>query len=277
MPGVRLMIAVAALALAPLCVLAADKPAAATPALRVCADPNNLPFSNEAREGFENRLADMVAKSMGTHVEYTWWAQRRGFVRNTLNENRCDVVMGVPADYEMVLTTRPYYASGYVFVYRDPTADRLDSLDDPRLAHMRIAVPLLGESSAPPVLALARRGITRNVQGYSIFGDYREPNPPARLIDAVANGDADVAIAWGPLAGYFAARASRPLTVSPLPATDGPLPFRFEIAVGVRKGNKPLRDRIEHALDGMRPQIAALLAEYRVPVFGMASTQPGQP
>jgi ABC-type amino acid transport substrate-binding protein len=177
----------------------------------------------------------------------------------------------------MVLTTRPYYASGYVLVYREPSAPHLDSLDDPRLARLRIAVPLLGESSAPPVLALARRGITRNVQGYSIFGDYREDSPPARLIDAVARGDADVAIAWGPLAGYFAARAAQPLTVAPLPAADGPLPFRFEIAMGVRKGNKDLRDRLDHVLDSMRPQIAALLAEYRVPVLPVAPAHPSQP
>ena len=247
-----------------------------TPALRVCADPNNLPFSNEARQGFENRLADMVAKAMGTHVEYVWWAQRRGFVRNTLGQNRCDVVMGVPTDYDLVLTTHPYYKSGYVLVYRAPTA-HLDSLDDPRLEHLRIAVPLLGESSAPPVIALARRGITRNVEGISIFGDYREPNPPARLIDAVARGDADVAVAWGPMAGYFAARASQPLTVAPLPAADGTLPFRFDISMGVRKGNKDLRDRLDRVLDGMRPQIAALLAEYRVPVFDAPAAAPSQP
>ncbi|MGZ5198538.1 MAG: substrate-binding domain-containing protein [Telluria sp.] len=266
----RSIAGLAALAFAPVL-------AVANPPLRVCADPNNLPFSNQAGQGFENRLADMVAGAMGTRVEYTWWAQRRGFVRNTLNQDRCDVVMGVPADYDMVLTTRPYYASGYVFVYRGPSATPLDSLDDPRLARMRIAVPLLGESSAPPVLALARRGITRNVEGFSIFGDYREANPPARVIDAVASGDADVAIAWGPLAGYFAARAGHPLTVTPLPAADGPLPFRFAIAMGVRKGNKELRDRLDRAIVDLRPQIAALLAEYRVPVFDMAPANPGQP
>lgn len=246
------------------------------PALRICADPNNLPFSNEAGEGFENRLAALLAQAMGRRLEYVWWAQRRGFVRNTLNQNRCDAVMGVPAGYEMVSTTRPYYQSGYVFVSRGGAAP-LESLDDPRLARWRIAVPLLGESSAPPVLALARRGITQNVQGYSIFGDYRQANPPARLIDAVAQGDADVAIAWGPLGGYFAARASQPLTVSPLPAGDHGLPFRFEIAVGVRKGNTALRDRIDQALDGLRPQIAALLAEYKVPVFAPVPAAAAQP
>jgi mxaJ protein len=266
-----------ALALLALASHASAQPAEGSPpVLRVCADPNNLPFSNEAGEGFENRLAGLLAQAMGQRLEYVWWAQRRGFVRNTLNQDRCDAVMGVPAGYEMVSTTRPYYQSGYVFVSRGGAAP-LESLDDPRLARWRIAVPLLGESSAPPVLALARRGITQNVQGYSIFGDYRQANPPARVIDAVAQGDADVAIAWGPLAGYFAGRATKPLAVEPLPAADNGLPFRFSIAVGVRKGNTALRDRIDQALDGMRPQIAALLAEYKVPVFAPAPSGTGQP
>jgi mxaJ protein len=244
----------------------AATPAAPAAPLRVCADPNNLPFSNAAGEGFENRLAELIAAELGTRVEYTWWAQRRGFVRNTLDKGLCDVVMGVPAGAGAVLTTRPYYGSGYVFVYRGGGA-ALTSLDDPRLARLRIGVPLLGLGSAPPAMSLARRGIVQNVVGYSIFGDYREPNPPARLIDAVARDEVDVAVAWGPLAGYFARRASPPLTVTPLPAVDGGLPLRFSIALGVRKGDTALRSRLDAALAHLQPQVRALLGRYDVPLL----------
>ena len=254
--------------------LAACAPAVPAPqaVLRVCADPNNLPFSNQAREGFENRLAAMLADAMGEKLEFTWWAQRRGFIRNTLAAGRCDVVIGVPAGYGLALTTRPYYRSAYVFVYRKDRRYQLHALDDPRLASLKIGVHVLGSDNPPPAMLLARRGIVDNVAGYSIYGDYRYPDPPAALVDAVARGDIDVAIAWGPLAGYVAQRAAPPLEVVPVdePA-DATWPMRFSIAMGVRKNDRELKQRLDAILQERRPQIEALLRRYGVPMVADAS------
>jgi mxaJ protein len=239
------------------------------PALRVCADPNNLPFSNARGEGFENRLAQLVARDLHRRVEYTWWAQRRGFFRNTLNAGLCDVVMGVPAGFGMALTTRPYYRSSYALVYRGNAGYRLNSLDEPRLKELRIGLHFIGDDygNPPPAEALARRGLVGNVAGYSLYGDYREPNPPARLIEAVAQGEIDVAVAWGPLAGYFARRQPVALAVVPLPTPAGAQPFEFSIALGVRKGDAVLRDRLDRVLARRQAAIVRLLGEYGVPLI----------
>jgi mxaJ protein len=241
---------------------------AAPRVLRVCADPNNLPFSNERREGFENRLAELVARELHATVQYTWWAQRRGYVRNTLKAGRCDVIMGVPTGLGPVLVTRPYYRSTYAFVTRRG-GPRIASLDDARLRRLRVGVQIIGDdfANAPPAMALSKRGIVRNVRGYSVLGDYREPNPPSRIIRAVANGDIDVGIAWGPLAGYFAPRAAVPLRVTPVsPEVDVPyLPFVFDIAMGVRREDTALRDTLDAVLLRRRSEIDRLLADYGVP------------
>lgn len=241
---------------------------AAADVLRVCADPNNLPFSNDRGEGFENRLARLIARELHRKVEYTWWAQRRGFFRNTLNAGLCDVVMGVPADLEMALTTRPYYRSTYALIYRKNAGYQLRSLDDPELRRLRIGLHFIGDDYAnpPPAEALARRGMVRNLVGYSLYGDYREPNPPARLIEAVTQGKIDTAIAWGPLAGYFA--LGHGLAVVPLRTPAGTAkPFEFSIALGVRKDDIALRDRLDRALAQQRGVIAQLLSQYGVPLI----------
>jgi mxaJ protein len=202
-------------------------------------------------------------------VRYTWWAQRRGFVRETLGAGRCDVVLGVPAGWDRVLTTRPYYRSTYVFVSRHDRGLRLGSLDDPQLRRLRIGVQLVGADSAntPPAHALARRGIVDNVVGFTVYGDYAEPDPPARIVKAVAGGAIDTALVWGPLAGYFAARAHPPLDVTPVSvAVDGPgLAMTFAIAVGVRKGDHARRDAIDGVLARRRGDIDRLLDAYHVP------------
>ncbi|MEA2600318.1 MAG: mxaJ protein [Acidobacteriota bacterium] len=247
------------------------RPGAARPAreLRVCADPNNLPFSNQKLEGFENRLAEIVARDLGASVRYTWWAQRRGFFRNTLKAGTCDVVLGVPASLEMVAPTRPYYRSTYVFVYRKDRGIDVRSFDDPILKKLRIGVQVAGDDGAnmPPVHALAARGIIDNVTGYTLYGDYTQPNPPARILDAVAAGEVDVAVVWGPLAGYFAPRQPVPLVlVSVEPQIDLPfLPFVYDIAVGVRRGDERLRGEIDTVLERRRPEIEKLLDRYGVP------------
>ncbi|WP_336885064.1 substrate-binding domain-containing protein [Candidatus Methylomicrobium oryzae] len=243
-----------------------DEPAGTPPVLRVCADPNNLPFSNQAGEGFENRLAALLAKSLGMTLDYTWHAQRRGFLRETLNAGLCDVVMGLPSRDDKALTTRPYYRSSYVLVYPTARGYRIRSLDDPKLKRLRIGVHLAGDKSSPPALALARRGIIDNVVGYSVYGDYGKASPPLQLVDGVAQGDIDVAVAWGPAAGYFAGKTPAGLTLVPL-ADDrrNKLPFVFSISLGVRKSDKLLKSRLDAALDRNRDAIAALLDGYHVP------------
>ncbi|MGE5101609.1 MAG: substrate-binding domain-containing protein [Deltaproteobacteria bacterium] len=240
--------------------------------LRVCADPNNLPFSNRAGAGFENRIAELVARDLGDSLEYTWWPQRRAWVRNTINAKKCDVAIGVPAGFGPLLTTRPYYRSTYVFVSRADRHYRLTSLDDPRLRNLRIGLHFIGTDydNPPPAHALGDRGIVRNVVAFSIYGDYSEPNPPADLIDAVARGTVDVAVAWGPLAGFFAKRSSVPLAVTPIvPSTDARTGtvFAFPIAMGVQKSDTTLRNALQRVIDRDGERIHAILAEYGVPVL----------
>jgi mxaJ protein len=236
--------------------------------LRVCADPNNLPFSNERGEGFENKIAELIADELGATLSYTWWAQRRGFIRNTLNAGSCDLVTGTTNGIEMLRTTLPYYRSGYAFVTRQD-GPQVSSLDDPILHNLRIGIQLVGEDGAnpPPAEALARRGIVDNVRGYLVYGDYRERNPAAAIMDAAAKGEIDVAIVWGPAAGYFAGRESVPLKVALVtPQNDGPrLPMVFDIDMGVRRDDLSLRDEINAALSKLRPKIDAVLASYGVP------------
>jgi len=225
--------------------------------LRVCADPNNLPFSNNRGEGFENKIADMVASDLGWRLEYTWWAQRRGFFRNTLKAGSCDVVMGVPSGFEMALTTIPYYRSSYVFVTRKG-APRVESLDDPALRKMRIGVEL----QSPAVQALTARKLIDNMRGYPILGD-----GPRDLIDAVARGDVDLAIVWGPKAGYYTRQQRAALDIVPVsPQIDVPfLPFVFDISMGVRRGDAKLKERLDAEIERRRPEIERILDSYGVP------------
>jgi mxaJ protein len=237
--------------------------------LRVCADPNNLPFSNEQLEGFENKLAELIAQELNATLTYTWWAQRRGFIRHTLQAATCDLLMGVPRRLDAVLTTSPYYRSTYVFVYRKVGGPPVLSLDDPILRTVKIGVQLIGNDGAnsPPAHALARRHIIENVVGYSLYGDYAQPNPTARIIEAVATGAVDVAVVWGPLAGYFARSQPVPLAVVPVtPSRDAPaLPFVFEISLGVRRGAEALRAELDAILQRRRPDINRILDAYGVP------------
>ena len=239
-------------------------------ALRVCADPNNLPFSNSAGEGFENRIASLLGRELGLRVEYTWVPQARGFVRKTLNAGVCDVIMGVPSDYGPLRTTKPYYRSTYALVYRADATFRVASLDAPALRGIRIGLQVIGDDyyNTPPAQALAARGIVDNVTGFPIFGNYALPNPEARIIDAVSSRQIDVAIAWGPLAGYFAARAPVALTVVALPALQDSAadPVAFDIAVGVRRTSTVLADILDQLLEKRRGEIATILAEYHVPL-----------
>lgn len=237
--------------------------------LRVCADPNNLPFSNERQEGFENRIASLLADQLHAELHYTWWAQRRGFIRNTLKAGLCDLVPGVSTGLDMLRTTRPYYRSTYVFATRAGAGAAVTSFDDPRLRQLRIGVQIIGDDGAntPPAHALTRRGIVANVRGYTVYGDYAEPDPAGAIMDALARGEIDIAIAWGPFAGYYATRHPGALELRPVsPAVDLPvMPMIFDIAMGVRYGDDDFRAEINDALKARRRDIDAILASYGVP------------
>ncbi len=238
--------------------------------LRVCADPNNLPFSNRAGEGFENKIVEVLARDLHATVTYLWWPQRRGAIRNTLDTQDCDIIPGIASGMERIATTRPYYRSGYVFVVRENGAlHDLVSLDDPRLATATIGVQLIGDDGAntPPAHALSRRGLVANVRGYMLYGDYAGTAPQRAIVDAVAAGDIDVAVAWGPTAGYFAKQARVPLHIAPVtPWLDGPQwPMRFDVSMGVRKTDATLRRELDRALERNAVAIEAILHSYAVP------------
>lgn len=170
--------------------------------LRVCADPNNLPYSNSDEQGFENKLAEVVARDLGRTLQYSWSPQRGDFLRKTLDTGACDVVMGIPSGIEEAHTTRPYYRSSYAFVWRRDRHLSIHSFDDASLKNMRIGIHVLQheDATAPPAQALIDRGLMHNIAWYKLFPDFSRSNPPAALIEAVERGDIDMAIAWGPLA-----------------------------------------------------------------------------
>lgn len=237
--------------------------------LRVCADPNNLPFSNQKLEGFENKLADLIAAELRATVKYSWLRQRRGFIRRGLKADECDVVTGIANASDMVLATKPYYRSTYVFVYRKNENLKLRSFDDPALRQLRLGLHAIGEDGAnpPPAHALGRRGIVKNVFGFKMWDVDSVENPQGRIIDAVATGEIDVAIVWGPLGGYFARRHKQALEVVPVsPAIEPPgTPFVFEIAMGVRPGESALKAELDEILDRRRREVQRILDEYGVP------------
>lgn len=212
----------------------------APPALRVCADPNDLPYSNARAEGFENRLALLIAGDLGLRVEFVWRDQRGGSARNTLTAGLCDALLGVRSGSgEGLETTRPYYRSTYVFVTRAGAR---------RARAMKAPLRLVSDRPGPPSAG--------------------EPGPRAGLaIEAVDRGDVDVAVAWSPLAGWFARRARHPLALSPVPPPDGPFPFAFDVSIGVRKEDAALRDKLDAALTRRAVEVRALLEEYGIPAF----------
>jgi len=262
-----------ALFLATTALLVADVPAAHAeePAhvLRVCADPAGLPYSNDHAEGFENRIAVVLAKELRARVEYTWWAQRRGFLRNTLNAGACDVVMAVPAGLDMVRTTKPYYRSTFAFVTRkDGALGDLRSIDDPRLRQLRIGVPLAGDDGAnpAPVHALGRRGITDGIRGFPLYGELGRTLPAAA--EALGRGEIDVAVLWGPVAGAAAKKSSVPLVAVPLvEERDLEQPFTFAMAMGVRKEDAALAARLDAAIAAKREAITSILRDAGVPLL----------
>jgi mxaJ protein len=240
--------------------------------LRVCADPNNLPYSDQQQQGFENALATLIATDLGMQVSYTWYPQRERFFKKTLNNGLCDVVMGVPTGFDEASTTQPYYRSSYAFVSRRDHDLDIRSFDDQRLRTLRIGVHIPGgdDSINPAVRALTTRGIVKNIYPYNIFSNLEE-NPSADLFAALARNEIDVAIAWGPAAGYFARHSSVPLAVTPVDSDSAnpQLPLSFDIALGVRKGNDALKQQLNLELERRRVQIRQLLISFGIPQLNL--------
>ena len=236
-------------------------------ALRVCADPDNLPFSNRQEQGFENRIAALVAAELGVPLAYTWWPQRRGFLRGTLNARRCDVVIGIPTGHPMALTTDAYYSSPYVAVSRIQEDLQISSLDDPLLKGLRIGV----YQNSPIDFVLGRQGMVDNVIGYSTFYDGRT-NYPEKIIEGVVSGHIDVAIVWGPAAGYFVAQQSDTLKLAPVdvPQLEGNGEGEAEVfamSMGVRKTDESsLHAVLETVLKSRGDEIRHILQQYGVPL-----------
>jgi mxaJ protein len=240
-------------------------PAAESRTFVVAADPNNIPFSNESEEGFENKLAKLVARDLNAELKYVWEAQRRGFFKETLGSGKCDAVLGVPAGLSGCITTQPYYRSSYVFVASKSNGPIAQSLEEESLRKCKIGVQMMGDGQmSPPAYALIERGLTNNLVGFSMYSDDRAKNPAAEIVRAVASKKIDVGIAWGPMAGYFAQRSD--LIVKPIPRpTTVSEPYSFEICVGVRKDEPTLRDEIDSILHHRNKEISSLLNEYGVP------------
>jgi mxaJ protein len=238
--------------------------------LVVCADPDNLPFSRQDGSGFENRIAELVAQDLDARLVYRWLPLRRGVVRKTIGAGLCDVLMGVPADPAGVATTIAYYRSSYALVTRKDWGPPVSSFEDPRLRMSRIGVPLIGAdgAAAPPALMLARRGILDNVTGFPIY----DAVPVAqRMVDALASGQLDIAVAWGPTVGYYARLVKVPVVLAPA-ADDASVPESFAIAIAVRNDERALREEINAALDRDRSRIDAILAQYGVPLLPLPGT-----
>jgi mxaJ protein len=252
----------------------AQRPAPRDPGLiRVCADPDNMPSSNDKLEGYENKIAELVATELKAKLSYVWYPTRRGYFR-ILNGMYCDMAVEAPAGLDMTGVTKPYFRSGYVFVARQGSGlEDLKSLADPRLKKLKIGVNMYTSDAenSPPAMALSRYGVVGNLKGYFTF--FSQNDRPEDIIKGVASKDVDIAIAWGPLAGYFAQKSSVPLVLTPLPAKDSlsDLPFQYNIGIAVRRRDKEFRDSLQAVLQRRRPEIDAILKQYNVPVLPMAA------
>jgi mxaJ protein len=233
--------------------------------LRVCADPENPPFSDRAGRGFENQIARIIGQELKLTVRFVWSRMGRGFVRNFLNGNECDLVIGLPAQFRPALTTKPYYRSTYVFVTRK-SSEVVRTFDDPRLTKMKIGVQIADDDYTPPAQALARRGMIVQLVAFETTGAQADS-----IIRAVASGKVDVAVVWGPLAGYYARRQRVPLTLTPVhPESDGLVPFTFEISMAVRKRDAALQQRVEQAIARRRTNIERILKAHGVPLLRLS-------
>ncbi len=257
-------------ALAAAALLAAGRPAAAQTAdivdrtaLRVCADPGNLPFSNEKKEGFENKIADLMGAALDLKVEYTWFPQIIGFVRNTLQAHRCDLVVGTVAGDDIMQTTNPYYFTTYVMVYRSDKGFDFKDMQDPRLAALRLGVV----SATPPSDLLVRHDLMARTKPYQLTVDTRVELPTHQMVEDVVDGTIDVGFLWGPVAGYYRKHDKLPLTLVPLADEPGSPRMKYHIAMGVRANEPEWRRRVNALILKEQPEITTILRGYGVPLL----------
>jgi quinoprotein dehydrogenase-associated probable ABC transporter substrate-binding protein len=229
---------------------------------RVCADPRNLPFSNEAGEGFENKLAELFARKLGEPASYTYLPQVIGFVRNTLNALRCDVIIGVAVGDDLVQTTNPYYRTTYALVFRAGSGlDDIESLEDPRLKGRHIGIV----AGTPPATVLVQQGLMMLARPYALTVDTRVEAPARTMAEDVAAGQIDAGVLWGPIAGYYAQRVTPHLVVAPLLKEQERMDFR--IAMGVRRSDQDWKRRLNRLIAENQPDIDRILGEYGVPLL----------
>ena len=243
--------------------LAATAEAVDHSSLRVCADPSNLPFSNQAGEGFENKIAELLAGELGVPVRYTWFPQATGFVRNTLMARKCDLVVGISLGFELLQNTNPYYRSSYALVYRSDRGTSISSLQDPSLKDMRIGVI----AGTPPATLLARYGLMGRVRPYQLVADTRFNQPGKQMVEDISAGAVDIGILWGPIAGYYAKRQKTPLSVVPLTSRPGETKLDYRITMGIRFNEPDWKHRINGLIEEKQDAINAILLDYGVPLL----------
>jgi len=245
---------------------------------RVCADPNNLPFSNEKGEGFENKLAEMFAAKLGKKVGYTFFPQATGFVRMTLNSHRCDVIMGYPQGDEMVQNTNPYYQTAYALVTKSGSPlEGVEALGDPRLADKRIGIV----AGTPPATYLVAHGLMARAKPYPLMIDTRVDSSAVAMMKDITSGEIDAGVLWGPMAGYYAARADPPMHVQLLLKDLGGPHLVYRITMGVRPSDQSWKRELNKLIAENQPAINKLLLDFGVPIIdnnghpitGEASTQ----
>jgi quinoprotein dehydrogenase-associated probable ABC transporter substrate-binding protein len=232
-------------------------------ALKVCADPNDLPFSSEQKQGFENKIAELMANALGVKVEYTWFPQIIGFARNTLQAHRCDLVVGTVAGDDIMQTTNPYYFTTYVMVYRSDKGLALDGVADPRLASLRLGVV----STTPPSDLLVRHDLMSHAKPYPLTVDTRVQSPTHQMIQDVVNRTIDVGFLWGPIAGYYKKHDKLPLTLVPLKEEPGAARMKYHIAMGVRANEPEWRRRVNATILKQQLAITAILRDYGIPLL----------
>ncbi|WP_432806800.1 substrate-binding domain-containing protein [Methylocystis echinoides] len=239
--------------------------------LRVCADPNNLPFSNQKGEGFENKIAELLAQKLHKELAYAFYPGASGFVRNTLNAHLCDVILGMPQGNDLVQPTNPYYRTTYAIVTREGSElDGVTTLDDPRLKDKPRRIGLV--ANTPPGNILAKIGLMGSVKPYALMVDTRIESSSAAMIHDLESGDIDVALLWGPIAGYYAKHSNAKLHVTPLPETPGTR-MAFRIAFGVRNSDQNWKRELNTLLAQNKTEIDRILADYGVPTLD----ESGQP
>jgi quinoprotein dehydrogenase-associated probable ABC transporter substrate-binding protein len=232
--------------------------------LRVCADPNNLPFSNEKGEGFENKIAELLAMKLDKKLAYVWYPQSTGFVRNTLGAHRCDLIPGFPQGDELVQSTNPYYRTAYALVVKPGAGlDDLDRLTDPRLEQKRIGIV----AGTPPATYLAVNGLMRKAKPYPLVIDTRVDSSAQAMMRDLANGEIDVGVLWGPIAGYYAKHANPPARVVVLLKETGGPQLTFRIAMGVRASDQNWKRQLNRLIAENQTDINRLLLGFGVPLL----------